>query len=566
MPQDAVSTAKSPETPHVPDTSSAPASDTVATPTSSAPATSASSIDSTSATNLQATDAPLASQSASTASHQSSNRARHNRIMRIASISITAVLSALIVFFMLWLIGGSELLRQPGEVIFDPSLTEVNRDFITENLGDVAALELESDVQISVQNSPTKLDDDPAHILYEILVPVTDFYNPISFISTDDLDQYELISIWNLKNSVKLLAIDDQYYLDTLNSGAIFQYYVLSGDEADLQKIQERLSASIATFPTQDTILTFAQTGVTALSRDMNTKLKTVGDATFFAAEIADFLSSFDLTHTSNESSFFENAPTTPSGTVICSEPAMIDALLAIGLDIVELTGNHNQDCGDEAAISTIDTYHLLGIQTVGGGKTAAEAAVPLRITEKASAVTLLAYNLSTGGYTLDDTPGANFYTEDKVAADIAAAKAAGDTVIVDVQYYECNAYASAVEDTTCDYANSSAGDQIGLFRHLIDLGADVVIGTAAHQPQTYELYGDGVIYYGLGNLFFDQALWPGTSRSLILVHYFYDNELVQTRIVPTMYGKDYQTKLLDSADAAAFIERLNRARPGDNN
>ena len=134
--------------------------------------------------------------------------------------------------------------------------------------------------------------------------------------------------------------------------------------------------------------------------------------------------------------------------------------------------------------------------------------------------------------------------------------------MIVDIQYYECSAYASSYEDPICDAADSSAGDQIGFFRHLIDLGADVVVGTSAHQAQTFELYGDGVIYYGLGNLFFDQTDWPGTTRSLVLSHYFYDGKLLQTKLVGTVYGNDMQTKLLDADTLKWWIERLVKVRP----
>ncbi|MGF2565636.1 hypothetical protein ACQUWZ_27715, partial [Ralstonia pseudosolanacearum] len=79
------------------------------------------------------------------------------------------------------------------------------------------------------------------------------------------------------------------------------------------------------------------------------------------------------------------------------------------------------------------------------------------------------------------NSPGANQYYEEKAVQDINAAKARGDFVLVDIQYYECSAYASEYEDATCDYANSAAGDQVGVFRHLIDLGADMVVGTSAH-------------------------------------------------------------------------------------
>ena len=234
----------------------------------------------------------------------------------------------------------------------------------------------------------------------------------------------------------------------------------------------------------------------------------------------------------------------------------------SIGLDIVELTGNHNQDCGNEAAIQTIDYYEDANIKTVGGGRNATEAAVPLEINEKGTKITFLAYNLSTGGATHGNTPGANQYYEEAAANEIQTAKERGDFVLVDIQYYECNAYASEYEDTTCDYANSSAGDQIGFFRHLIDLGADMVVGTSAHQPQTFELYEKGVIYYGLGNLFFDQVWWPGTTRSLILAHYFYKDRLIQTKLVPTVYDKDMQTTIMDEETRRWFLNRLIQVHP----
>ena len=89
-----------------------------------------------------------------------------------------------------------------------------------------------------------------------------------------------------------------------------------------------------------------------------------------------------------------------------------------------------------------------------------------------------------------------------------------------------------------------------------------MVVGTSAHQPQTFELYGDGVIYYGLGNLFFDQAWWPGTTRSLVLENYFYQDKLLQTRLTPTIYDQNLQTKLLDEDTAKWFIGRLVDERP----
>lgn len=443
---------------------------------------------------------------------------------------------------------------RPGELILSADLNPDASGFLTEHL---ASLELKEDLEISLIEQG--VTPQPDELVFNILVPTSDFYTSTNSVETTDSAQIEWISALDLTNERKLLAYQGHYYLDDFTTGARFQTFKITGtNPEDIAAVTERIRTHLPHFPTKDTVLTFAQTGVTALSRGMNAKLGQVGNATYFAEQVKDFLSSFDLTHTSNEASFSPAA----SSANICALPAMVDVLTAIGLDIVELTGNHNQDCGDQDALDTLATYQKLGIKTVGGGASATAAATPLVVEQEGNQLTLLAYNFSTGGYTLDDTPGANFYTEADAVAQIAAAKARGDTVIVDIQFYECNSYDNPVEDATCDRANSSAGDQIGFFRHLIDLGADVVIGTSAHQPQTYELYGNGAIYYGLGNLFFDQAWWPGTTRSLVLVHYFWQNQLIQTRIVPTVYDQTLQTRLLDDATTTWFLNRLISVSP----
>ena len=445
----------------------------------------------------------------------------------------------------------------PGVVYYDESLEESELTLLKSVFTDEVVLK--RDVKISAQNSYTKPEATIGTYLVDILVPVTDFYESRSDISEFTDSEYSFISINDLKFDQKLLTIDGKYYLDDFNQGAIFRTMSFESPlfEQEIQPKVEKLFAA-KSFPNEETVLTMAQTGVTALSRGMNQKLRSVENAEYFAEKIGSFLSSFDLTHTSNESSFTNAA----SSSNICSDPKFKQTLNSIGLDIVELTGNHNQDCGNEAAIQTIDYYEDANIKTVGGGRNATEAAVPLEISEKGTKITFLAYNLSTGGATHGNTPGANQYYEEAAANEIQTAKERGDFVLVDIQYYECNAYASELEDTTCDYANSSAGDQIGFFRHLIDLGADMVVGTSAHQPQTFELYEKGVIYYGLGNLFFDQVWWPGTTRSLILAHYFYKDRLMQTKLVPTVYDKDMQTTIMDEETRRWFLNRLIQVHP----
>ena len=457
--------------------------------------------------------------------------------------------------------------RIPGVVYYDESLNDSELEVLHSIFNDEVVLD--KDVTISAYDVFEKPESLNNEYIYNIFVPVTDFYNTELNINIDEPSKaflnnqeetfsYELIPLEELSFNKKLLSLNNSYFLDAFDKGAVFRIVKFESEKFDDEIKPLVDEAFIKEYPDKTSVLTMAQTGVTALSRGMNQKLSQVGDAKYFSEKISDFLSGFDLTHTSNESSFTSSA----NSDNICSDPRFIDTLKAIGLDIVELTGNHNVDCGSEAASSTIDIYQQNNIKTVGGGRNADEAAIPLNINEKGNNITFLAYNLSTGGATRGSTPGANQYIEENAVDEINKAKDRGDFIIVDIQYYECSAYASEYEDSTCDAANSSAGDQVGFFRHLIDLGANMVVGTSAHQPQTFELYGDGVIYYGLGNLFFDQIWWPGTTRSLILANYYYKGKLLQTKIVPTIYDASMQTMLLDEETSKWFLNRLISVRP----
>lgn len=483
-------------------------------------------------------------------------KSRRRNVRRISFLGVVSfIVIFAVVFVGIQFFTKTGIFHVPGVVYYDDDLSQKQLDELKSIFTD--EVKLDSDVRISVRNTAEKPELAKGEYIYDITVPVTDFYDNRT--DSSEFDDIEMISIGELDFTKKLLSVDGEYYLNTFDKGAYYE--IISFDSNKFEEEIAPLTDPVFAkqWPDKSNVLTMAQTGVTALSRAMNAKLNTVGgDATYFAEYIKDYLTGFDLTHTSNEASFTDDA----TADNICSDPRFIDTLTAIGLDIVELTGNHNQDCGNTAARETIDIYEQNNIKTVGGGRNANEAAVPLEIGDKNTNITFLAYNLSTGGATHGDTPGANQYYEENAATEIAAAKEKGNFVIVDVQYYECSAYASEYEDTTCDYADSAAGDQIGFFRHLVDLGADVVVGTSAHQPQTFELYGDGAIYYGLGNLFFDQVWWPGTTRSLILEHSFYNGKLLQTRITPTVYDHNMQTKLMDKEDAEWFVGRLIKVRP----
>ncbi|MBR3414447.1 CapA family protein [Candidatus Saccharibacteria bacterium] len=471
------------------------------------------------------------------------NRKRHSFGIIITFIIVLAAVCGIMYFINL----------PRGKVIYDDSLGSEEKSLLAEILKDE---KLKNDLTLS---SETVTSIDGSELISGIEVPVVDFYyhGETKYIPFEELD-----------SSVRITEQDGKNYLDDFKSGAKFKIIkIKSGNQEEQNTIAEKIKARLPNFPTDKSeVLSLNQTGVTALARGIQTKLNQVGDGAYFAENIKDLLSSSDLTHISNEVSFADDCKTDSSSTVLCADNRVFDTIKAIGTDIVELTGNHNVDVGKAAAIDTLKLYHDNNLKTFGGGENAEDAKKPLEINQKNTKITWLGFNLSTtkpgGGGATDTLPGANIYDEITAKKQIKEAKERGDFVIVDVQYYECYCYPDGfVEHETCDYpinaGESDWPEQEAFFKHLIDLGADMVVGTQAHQPQTFELYNDKPIYYGLGNLFFDQTYWPGTERSLILTHYFWNNKLLQTEITPTVYDESFQTTKMSEKDAKAFLSRL---------
>ena len=482
-------------------------------------------------------------------------RRKHSPIKTLIIIFLTVV-ALTIIGIGFWKILTGDSPFEMGVVSYDESLSDAERAFIEKTIGDT---EFKKDVMISAATTtePAKTEKD---ITYDILVPITDYYDVRSTISSDDKD-LKLISINDLKYTDKLLALDGNYFFDDFEKGA--KYRILHLDGEDPSEVGDLLKAKI-NLPSENNTLSINQTGVTALTRGMLKKLNQQGDAKYFTENIADFLKKTDYTHISNEVSFADNCVVDSGSTTLCSDWRMLDVITEIGTDVIELTGNHNNDYSTEANLETLKKYEELGYQLFGGGKDEETAKIPLEINDKNTKITWLAFNESTstkanGQGANGDQPGANIYDEETAKEQIKKAKENGDFVIVDVQYFECYSYPEEGEEMpSCDAPISG---QEELFKHLIDLGADMVVGTQAHHPQTFELYNDKPIFYGLGNLFFDQIYWPGTTRSYILTHYFIDGDYVQTRISPTVYDETFKTKLMDEESSKWFLSRLAAAR-----
>lgn len=179
-----------------------------------------------------------------------------------------------------------------------------------------------------------------------------------------------LIPAKQMSSHYKLLSMDDAYYLDDFTSGAIFRVVQASGDG-----VESIAGIRFNKLPNKDEVLKVNMSGVTAFTRLMMRKLNQVGDPLYFSKYIGPFLRDGDIVHTSNEVSFQQNCQYHDA--VFCADPRFIDTIKDSGINLIELTGNHNNDVGAQFNASTIKLYHELGISTFGGGVNSEEARKP---------------------------------------------------------------------------------------------------------------------------------------------------------------------------------------------
>jgi poly-gamma-glutamate synthesis protein (capsule biosynthesis protein) len=83
------------------------------------------------------------------------------------------------------------------------------------------------------------------------------------------------------------------------------------------------------------------------------------------------------------------------------------------------------------------------------------------------------------------------------------------------------------------EYSPKSNAQQVAFARAAIDAGARVVVGHHPHVTQPWERYGQGVIFYSLGNLVFDQFQRVETQRGALADIVFEGPRLARASLLP---------------------------------
>ena len=292
-----------------------------------------------------------------------------------------------------------------------------------------------------------------------------------------------------------------------------------------------------------------AMTGVTALVRATAYTMERRG-ILYPAQDIRDWLLNADITHISNEVPFAVDCPyPNPRQEEIrfCSRDGYIQLLEDVGTDVVELTGDHFSDWGTQAMFHTLDMYRERNWLYYGGGENLADGRKALLIENHGNRIAFIGCNEKGGSFAQasDTQPGAAACDMDWMAGEITRLKAEGYLVIATFQHHEYYTYVAQP-------------DQQQDFRQMAQVGAMVVSGSQAHQPQGMEFLNGSFIHYGLGNLFFDQyGFCDACRQGLIDRHVFYDGRYISTELLPIQFIDYARSRPMTLEEANALLQAL---------
>lgn len=245
--------------------------------------------------------------------------------------------------------------------------------------------------------------------------------------------------------------------------------------------------------------------------------------------------------------------PIKKAGPHVYQSKASIEYLKNIGFDFVSLANNHIYDYGQEALNNTINELQKFDINFVGGADNFEEIYKTKTIEKSGVKIGLLAGCENEFGclYENQNRGGYAWINHSLIEDNIRRLKENVDVVILIAH--------SGVENI--DFPIKEWRDR---YQRLCDVGVDVVIGHHPHVPQGYEEYNNSLIFYSLGNFYFDTIGYEYKSDdSYSVVLEFEKTGLKNFEIV---YHKkiDGQTCKTSKEEVSFSFDRLNNLLEND--
>ena len=236
------------------------------------------------------------------------------------------------------------------------------------------------------------------------------------------------------------------------------------------------------------------------------------------------------------------------------ADPANVQLMLDLGVDIVSIANNHTYDYGPDGVLDTLETLDNAGIARVGAGKNLAEASETkffdldgLRVAFLSG--TRVEWVELTKGAT-ETEPGV-FRTVDPelLYQRVREAREQADVVIVYIHW--------GIEGV--DYLEEY---QQTVGKGLVDAGADAVVGDHTHCLQGIEFYKDKPIIYSLGNFWFNAKTQRSVLAEIHVTGTRSDHEL-RLQYLPAMQSDCTISYISDPAQQSQYYRYLESISDG---
>src|SRR5690554_144937 len=193
--------------------------------------------------------------------------------------------------------------------------------------------------------------------------------------------------------------------------------------------------------------------------------------------------------------------PLPKSGPHHCQEERTLAGLKSQGFDLVLFANNHILDYGAEGLIATQKAATKAGLDSLGAGLSKAEAYTPL-IKEieglKVGIINACEAQFGVIDYaSREDEAGYAWLNHAQIDKNIIELRKQCDFVLLFAH--------AGLENVDIPQKEWRVR-----YKHFCDLGVDVVIGAHPHVPQGWERHNDSLIFYSLGNFYFDGGRWAG--------------------------------------------------------
>ncbi|MBS1212715.1 MAG: CapA family protein [Proteobacteria bacterium] len=178
------------------------------------------------------------------------------------------------------------------------------------------------------------------------------------------------------------------------------------------------------------------------------------------------------------------------------SQPAeTISGLKRQGFDLLLLANNHSMDFGADGLAATLEASKSAGMDALGAGQDSEAAYSPL--IKDIGGVRVGLINACEAQFGVIDqfervsAAGYAWINHPKIDKTIIDLRRSCDFVIV-------------FSHAGLEHYSIPQKEWRARYKHFCDLGADAVLGSHPHLPQGYEEYNGSLIFYSLGNFYFD--------------------------------------------------------------